>query len=293
MPDQNTRSAKASDTAANSANVVGYVDRESGMTDAQAKRKLIEAIKSPIFRKMIATAALAFGSLAVVFVPAQARGGFGVGFHARLGGFDGRNVHAGISGFRRGFHARVGRFDDGFGHEFPKSSLSGRWRIGRRHGLSVIDLGWALAPFIQAKIAAYFDSYLAPHSNAVEVGTPMAPCDAQCISARYLRVTVKTPAVRLARAADIPIYDVNRNCATLEGAPSRNYCLKEEQENYDIIKSLWADIPDEVKGQTLARMGDIMRGKRTATHAYTTMKGHLIAYLRVEELRRPAEPFHE
>jgi hypothetical protein len=276
------------------------------MTDAQAKRKLIEAIKrlfeaaitrdhrrdGLIFRKMIATAALSFGSLAVVFVPAQARGGFGVGFHARLGGFDGRNVHAGISGFRRG-HARVGRFDDGFGHEFPKSSLPGRWRIGRRHGLSVIDLGWALAPFIQAKIASYFDSYLAAYSSAVEGGTPMAPCDAQCISARYLRVTVKAPAIRVARAADIPIYDVNRNCAALQGAPSRNYCLKEEQENYDIIKSLWADIPDKVKGQTLARMGDIMRGNRTATHAYTTMKGHLIAYLRAEELRRPAEPFHE
>jgi hypothetical protein len=40
-------------------------------------------------------------------------------------------------------------------------------------------------------------------------------------------------------------------------------------------------------------MGDIMRGSRTATHAYTTMKGHLIAYLRAEELRRPEEPFHE
>jgi hypothetical protein len=198
-----------------------------------------------------------------------------------------------FSDFGAVFMLVSGRFDDGFGHEFTRSSPPGRWVNGWRHGLSVIDLGWALAPFIQAKIASYFDSYVAPYSSAVEGGVAVAPCDAQCISARYLRVTVRAPAVPVARAADIPNYDVNRNCAALQGAPSRNYCLKEEQENYNIIKSLWTDIPDKVKGQTLAKMRDIMRGKPTATHAYTTMKGYLIAYLQAEDLTKPAEPFHE
>lgn len=244
-----------------------------------------------MLHKAITAATLTLSLSAVALSPAEARGGFEGGFHGRLGGFSGRNFHRGIFGLQRGFHARVGRFRGGFDHGFTASLLRGRWRNGLRFGLGAIDVRWALVPFIQAKITSYFDSYLDRYSN--EGSVAIAPCDAQCISARYLRVTVKAPTAPIVRAVDIPAYDVNRNCSTLQGAPSRNYCLKGEQANYDIIKSLWSDIPDKVKGQTLAKMRDIMRGKPTATHPYTTMKGYLVAYLQAEELTRPAEPFHE
>ena len=251
-----------------------------------------------MLHKVITAATLALGLSTVALSPAEARGGFGGGFHGRFGGFNGGSFHVGIFGFRRGFHAglgrfAVGRFRGGFEHEFTARSLRGGWKNGLLYGLSAINVGWALEPFIQATIASYFERYFDQYSNEVGGSVAIAPCDAQCISARYLRVTVKAPTVPVVRAVDIPAYDVNHNCSTLQGAPSRNYCLKVEQENYDIIKSLWSDIPDKVKGQTLAKMQDIMRGRPSATLPYTTMKGYLIVYLQAEELTRPAEPFHE
>ncbi|SEE75159.1 hypothetical protein SAMN05444161_6999 [Rhizobiales bacterium GAS191] len=147
-------------------------------------------------------------------------------------------------------------------------------------------MGLLLGPFIQA--ASYFDGYLDRYSSDVEYSAAIAPCDAQCILARYLRVGVTAPTVPAVKAADIPAYDVNRNCSTLQGVPSRNYCLKAEQENYDLIKSFWSDIPDKVKGQTLKKMGEILREQPAATQ----MKGYLIAYLQAQELTRTPEPFH-
>ena len=74
-------------------------------------------------------------------------------------------------------------------------------------------------------------------------------------------------------------------------SPTRNYCFRVEQENYDVLKSLWPNIPGNIKDKTLAKMHDITRGPATVTYPYTIVKGYLVAYLQAAEAARPAEQF--
>jgi hypothetical protein len=215
------------------------------------------------------------------------------GASARGGGFVAGGFHGG-SVFHRGFHAGFfhgrgfgGRFREANFHHFAGGFWQGGWRNEFRNGLSAAGLGL----LIQARITSYFDGLLSQYPIEAGGSGASANCDAQCISSRYLRTT-ENPSTSEARGADIPQYDVNHICTNLQGIPTRNYCLRTEQENYDTIKSLWSNLPGRVKDQTLAKMQDITGGPSTVTYPYTMMKGYLVAYLQADELTRPAEPFH-
>ena len=94
-----------------------------------------------MLRKLITTAALALGLLAVTLAPAEARGFGGVrggGFHAGgfRGGFGG--FHPGFGGFHRGF---AGGFHPGFGFQHR---FAGRFRGAFPFfGLGVLGAGYA------------------------------------------------------------------------------------------------------------------------------------------------------
>ena len=232
-------------------------------------------------------ALIAFLALLVSNDGAFARG---VGFGG--GGFHGGSVfHRGFGGrFHVGlFHGRGfgGRFHEANLHRFAGGFFHGVQRNEVENGLSATGLGL----LIQAKIASYFDSLLSQYPIEAGGSGASTGCDAQCISSRYLQNTASSSTSE-ARGTDIPEYDVNHNCTTLQGIPTRNYCLRTEQENYDTIKSLWSNIPEKIRDQTLAKMQDITSGQSAVTHPYTMMKGYLIAYLQADELMRPAEPFH-
>ena len=215
------------------------------------------------------------------------------GASARGGGFGAGGFHAG--GFHRGLGGRFhGGFflDRGFAgrpheaniHRFAAGFWPGWWRSEVPNGLTATGLGL----LIQAKFASYVESFYGGDGGGAGGG---GACDAQCLSSRYLRGT-QNPSTSETASADIPHYDVNHNCTALQGIPTRNFCLRVEQENYDTIKSLWSNLPGKVRDQTLAKMQDITSGPSGVTYPYTTMKGYLIAYLQAEELTRPAEPFH-
>ncbi len=231
-------------------------------------------------------ALIAFLALLVSNDGASARGGFVAGgFHAGgvfHRGFGGR-LHVGL------FHGRGfgGRFHEANLHRFAGGFLQGEQGNEFRNGLSATGLGL----LIQARVASYFEGLLSQYPIEVGGSGASANCDAQCISSRYLRTT-ENPSSSESKGADIPQFDVNHNCTTLQGIPTRNYCLRTEQENYDAIKSLWPNLPGRVKDQTLAKMHDITGGPSSVTYPYTMMKGYLVAYLQADELTRPAEPFH-
>ncbi|MGC1575000.1 MAG: hypothetical protein WA813_02520 [Beijerinckiaceae bacterium] len=219
------------------------------------------------------------------------------GASARGGGFGAGGFHGG-GVFHRGFGGRLhvglfhgrgfgGRFHEANLHRFAGGFFQGGFRNEVRNGLSATGLGL----LIQAKIASYFDSLLSQYPIEAGGSGGGANCDARCISSRYLRNT-ENPSTSEAKGVDIPQYDVNHNCTTLQGIPTRNFCLRTEQENYDTLKSLWTNIPGRVRDQTLAKMQGITGGHSTVTYPYTMMKGYLIAYLQADELTRPAEPFH-
>ena len=214
----------------------------------------------------------------------------GVGFGA--GGFH----HSGV--FHRGF---AGRFHTGFFHvrgfvhepappRVSGSFLRGGFTNEVENGLTATGLGL----LIEARIASYLALLNQYSGEAGGSGGGGAGCDAQCLSNRYLKNTESSSSSSSSQAkgGDIPQYDVNHNCTALQGIPTRNYCLRTEQENYDTIKSLWSNVPGHVKDRTLAKMQDLTRGQSAVTYPYTMMKAYLVAYLQADELTRPAEPFH-
>jgi hypothetical protein len=166
------------------------------------------------------------------------------------------------------------------------SSSQGWWRNEVHNGLTATGLGL----LIQSRMAAYLGGLQSQSSSETGAWGPSGVCDAECITSRYLRNTANPSASGTTSGPDVPQYDVDHNCTTLEGIPTRNHCFRVEQENYDILKSLWPNVPGNVKDKTLAKMHDITRGRATVTYPYTMMKGYLVAYLQAAEAARPAEP---
>ena len=88
---------------------------------------------------------------------------------------------------------------------------------------------------------------------------------------------------------DLPIYNVEKMCAErTRGNPyGENYCLREEQRDYNYAKVFWDNLSNDSKKNCL----QIMESRNFAWRGYGLLSSCAMEYKQLEEVKQRPQPF--
>jgi hypothetical protein len=101
-------------------------------------------------------------------------------------------------------------------------------------------------------------------------------------------------------SAEIPDYDVNRSCSLYHAwaQAAKDYCIRTEQDNYDLIKLLWPNTSTAVKMAAIKQLNHIIEiatpgNLQMISMPYTLLSGYLADEMQKERIAAAPKTFQK